>query len=153
MAQFNLVINRQGILDAIDQALDDTIAEIDEAFTESIEQPLYTWANFTVRRSGERVSSPRNIVDLANLKDSQTHYTTLPLTYEFAWGVPYAGLVHEGGYIRQAGGNFKYYPGRPWTTFAIKGDVNAPVRYQNPQAILDVPMFFNQAFNNHMTYI
>lgn len=55
----------------IHQAWEMFASKMNTLFREQIESPVYDWYGTTVRRSGEIVDSPRNIVDLGNLRDSQ----------------------------------------------------------------------------------
>lgn len=145
MTRYKLQLNTQQIKQTIAVSMGETVAAIDDAFKQAIDKPLYPWQNSTRRRSGEIAFSPRNIVDLGNLRNSQNYKQTGTTTYLFSWDVPYSGLVHEGGYTQ--GKNPRYYPGRPWITWGIKGDTNAPLRYQRPGAFLDVPQYFAAKYN------
>jgi hypothetical protein len=49
------------------QAFINVANEFGEVCQESIRSPVWQWNRLTVRRSGEVVTSPRNIVDLGNL--------------------------------------------------------------------------------------
>lgn len=55
----------------VDKAFEDTALDLFGLFREAIEDPIWEWPRITHRRSGEVAGSPRNIVDLGNLRDSQ----------------------------------------------------------------------------------
>jgi hypothetical protein len=111
-------------------AWSETVDQIDQAMTDAIEDPRYYWP---------RGESPRDIVDTHALADSQ-HVDRVGDTAQLSWGdsqVDYAIIVHEGD---------GSYPARRWTREAIKGDETAPLEWQNPRAILDVPATFTARF-------
>jgi hypothetical protein len=135
-------IDRTKIHTAVKLALADTVGAADLAFTKAIEKPQYKYLNQTLRQNSTLVGSPRDIVDLGNLRDSQSYSRVSDFSWQFAWGVDYAALNHEGG-IDERG---KFRLARPWTCYGIKGDSSAPLRYQRPGAELDVPFYFAKQF-------
>jgi hypothetical protein len=52
------------------QAFQSTAIAFGEACQASVKSSIWQWNRITVRRSGEVVSSPRNIIDLGNLFNS-----------------------------------------------------------------------------------
>lgn len=49
----------------------DAIAfDFGQACQTQMEQEVYEWGRITIRENGELVSSPRNIIDMGNLRDS-----------------------------------------------------------------------------------
>jgi hypothetical protein len=118
------------IYSAVNTAWYQTVEDIDAAMTLAIEDPRYSWP---------RGESPRDIVDTHALAESQ-HVDRVGTAAKFSWGdsqVDYAIAVHEGEENK---------PARRWTREAIKGDENAPLEWQNPRAILNVPTAFTQRF-------
>ena len=80
-------------------------ADIDNLFLED----RWPWPNETARKSGEVVSSPRNIYDLGNLYNSEEEILEQDeqsVTITRTWTAEYADLVHNGTTKTQA---------RPWT--------------------------------------
>jgi len=138
-------IDRQAILNAAAQAMADTVVAADDAFKGAIAQERYDWPNLTQRRNGQVAGSPRNIVDLGNLLNSQAYQQVAPLEYSFSWSAPYAAINHEGGQFK----NGRRFTARPWTTQGIRGDSTAPTRYQNADAILNAPEFFSDRFKTY----
>ena len=138
-------IDRSKVRTAVKLALADTAAQADLAFRVAIEKPLYAWPNQTLRQNGTLVGSPRNIVDSGHLRDSQSATPIGDFSWQFEWSEDYAGLTHEGGWSVFHGHKYYHTP-RPWTYYAIKGDSFAPIRYQNPQARLDIPFYFAKQF-------
>jgi hypothetical protein len=106
-AQTKAIIQR--ILEA---ALADTAGNLAARFRELIESPVFEWPGQTIRRSGEVAGSPRNIVDLGNLRDSQRTVKVNAAVFEFIWSVQYAAYVYF-GYTTLAGNS---YPGRDWVS-------------------------------------
>jgi hypothetical protein len=138
-------IDRSKVRTAVKLALADTVAQADLAFRVAIEKPQYEWSGQTLRQNGTLVGTPRNIVDLGNLRDSQSHHAIDDFHWQFTWGVDYAALNHEGGWSFYNGVRYYHNP-RPWTQYAIKGDSIAPIRYQQPGAGLDIPFYFAKQF-------
>lgn len=126
---FILKLNFNKIHQRIEDALDITAEVANTAFKDAIEQPLYEWPRTTVRKSGEVVSTPRNIVDTGDLRDSQEHQKVDELNHQFSWNVPYAIQVHEGAVLKSG----TELPARPWTREAI--------------ARTDLTEVFTEAFN------
>lgn len=135
-------IDRTKIHTAVKLALADTVVTADLAFTKAIEKKQHDWPNKTLRQNGTLAGSPRDIVDLGNLRDSQSYSRVTDFSWQFTWGVDYAALNHEGGVTERG----KFHPSRPWTCYGIKGDSSAPLRYQRPGAELDVPFYFAKQF-------
>lgn len=118
-----------------------TVEAADDAMTQAIESPIYDWPNVTIRRNGQVVGSPRNIVDTRYFIESQYVIPISQSEWEIGWMAEYADEIHEG-----VGNN----PARPWTEQAIKGDGTAPPRYQQPTAILNVPRKFAHEFTRRL---
>lgn len=71
----------------------------------------------------------RDIVDTGALKNSLS-ITTSGGRISITYSVPYAGIVHYGGYIRPYGNPYAepvYLPPRPWIG-AVLGDAQGPVQ-------------------------
>ncbi len=135
-------IDRTPIRNAVKLALADTVKVADSAFRVAIEKKQYGYPRATRRQNGTLAGSPRDIVDLGNLRDSQSYIPLNDFSWQFTWYVDYAALNHEGG-ITERG---RFHPARPWTCYGIKGDSSAPLRYQRPGAELDVPFYFAKQF-------
>jgi hypothetical protein len=137
-----LKLDTSDIIDLVHQAWQETIEEIETANRTAIQAWRYDWPRTTVRQNGDIVSTPRDIVDTANLLESQYVLRINSDRFEFGWDVDYAAAVHEGATTRSD----THLPARRWTQAAIRGDTTAPGEWQNPQAILDVPAHFTQQF-------
>ena len=94
---------------AIAAAFEETAKELNDSFHQSIIDPKWKWDRVTVRRSGEVVSSPRNIVDLGTLRDSQDFKITANKVL-YTWNVPYS-LYVQYGYTTRSG---TVVAGRDW---------------------------------------
>jgi hypothetical protein len=140
------IINTRSIMNAIETAWQQEVADIDAAMELAITEDLYKWDKRTMRSTGEVAGSPRNIVDTGALRDSQSVVPIGSLEVEFEWGVDYAEDVHTG--IRTEGG---VTPPRPWTQYAIAGDSSAPIAYQRDSAILNVVDDFAEKIRNQLT--
>lgn len=104
-------------------AVESVLSGLDSAFTQKIESGEYEWPGPTYRANGELVFSPRNIVDLGNLRDSQTLSQKSKSEWQFSWdpvsedGFHYALINHEGATSRTGGTT---WPARPWTKRAVR---------------------------------
>lgn len=112
----NKLIHLEGALGgifakAMDWAEDD--------FRQEIEAEKWDWPRETKRRSGPTVGSPRDIVDLGGLRNSQKRENTGEGHTAFVWtggeGKAYALEVHD-GYSSKAGNRM---PARPFTEETI----------------------------------
>lgn len=113
----NIKIDTAKINRAIARSMDRTIERTSEAMDYAIDADLYDYPRTTQRKSGEIVSSPRNLVDLGDLKDSKVVARSSDgNTAEFSWDVPYSIAVHD-GYTTKTG---KDVPPRKWTEKGIE---------------------------------
>ena len=112
----NKLIHLEGALGgifakAMDWAEDD--------FRQEIEAEKWGWPRETKRRSGPTVGSPRDIVDLGGLRNSQKRENISEDHTAFVWtggeGKAYALEVHD-GYSSKAGNRM---PARPFTEETI----------------------------------
>jgi len=94
---------------AIAAAFEETAKELNDSFHQSIIDPKWKWDRVTIRRSGEVAGSPRNIVDLGTLRDSQDFKITAN-TALYTWNVPYS-LYVQYGYTTKSG---TVVAGRDW---------------------------------------
>ena len=96
----------------------------------AIEAKAWDWPRPTMRKSGGKAGTTRNIVDTGKLKSSlkiSTKFLKTKTTFIVAYTAPYANLVHEGGYIAPYGRmdlRSSYIPGRPWVKAVLEGGVN-----------------------------
>lgn len=95
-------------------------AVIFPAFKAEISTAQFPWPRTTVRRNGQVVGSPRDIVDLGRLRASQQRFTlgAAGLSLGYRWGgpqAPYAPLVLT-GYVTSRG---SVVPGRNWILPAL----------------------------------
>ena len=91
---------------------------------------IWDWPGTTLRVSGQSVGSPRNIVDtglLASGNYVRAAYTTRGANITVGNNVPYAALVHFGGYIKPYGNpnaSSVFLPPRPWLSATIGADTS-----------------------------
>lgn len=113
----NIKIDTAKINSAVSRAFDKTVDRLSESLDYAIDADLYEYPRTTRRKSGELAGSPRNLVDLGNLRDSKVIARSSDgLAAEFSWDVPYAIAVHE-GYTTKTG---KDVPPRRWTEKGIE---------------------------------
>lgn len=88
-------------------------------FKEEIEAVKWRWPNDTIRANGSVAGSPRDIVDLGGLRDSQTRENQSQYSVDFVWtgggGKSYALEVHD-GYTSKGGQNL---PARSFTDSTV----------------------------------
>ena len=101
---------------AVPVALNDVADKLNDEFQAQIEQVKWTWPNKTKRKNGATVESPRDIVDLGNLRSSQTRENIGPLQVEWTWKTDYSAIVHNGPKLVDG----QRYRHRPWTEHAEK---------------------------------
>lgn len=95
-------------------------AVIFPAFKTEMSTAQFPWPRTTIRRNGQAVGSPRDIVDLGRLRASQQRFTlgAAGLSLGYRWGgpqAPYAPLVLT-GYVTSRG---SVVPGRNWILPAL----------------------------------
>jgi hypothetical protein len=87
-------------------------------FQDSIVQQRYDWPQITIRKNGQVVTSPRNIVDSGAFKLSQERTMLNATTCLFTWNVPYSSLILT-GYTTKAG---NIMPPRDWITPVLRDE-------------------------------
>ena len=111
----------------------DTEKQISYWLDEAVQEATWQWPRPTDRVSGEHVpKGARNIVDTGALmrsKKLKTQFTVTTAKITVTYGVPYAALVHWGGYVLNYGDPTKgqtYMKPRPWvqTVFSTRSDAD-----------------------------
>ena len=92
--------------------------EVFPKFQDSIVQQKFEWPNVTIRKNGQVVASPRNIVDTGAFKLSQERTMLNATTCLFTWNVPYSSLILT-GYTTKTG---KQMPARDWIKPVLKDE-------------------------------
>jgi hypothetical protein len=115
--------NADDLIRRLPKILTDYGKILDARLKEEIRSVQYPWPGVTVRRNGETVSSPRDIVDTGAFLRSQRRRRISVTTIRFEWGgsggVTYAGFIYQGLPA-------KAYPARDWITPALKAEPIAP---------------------------
>lgn len=100
----------------INRAFKETVDEFVSELSRQLEAVKWSWdGTITVRRSGQVVGSPRDIIDTGALRNSLNVIERDPKFYELIYDRIYAELVHEG--YRTSTGRQK--PPRPWVETAV----------------------------------
>lgn len=94
-------------------------AEVD--FQQEFIASKWRWEGKTRRKNGETVGSPRDIIDMGDLMQSQTREQQDENTIDIVWTgrageEPYASFIHDGWTSKSN----KRLPGRPWTDSTIE---------------------------------
>lgn len=84
-------------------------------FREEIKAVQYSWPRETRRKNKQRVTTPRDIVDLGGFLRSQERQRLSPTELRFVWSTPYANLIFN-GYTSKLG---KVAPPRNWIKPAL----------------------------------
>lgn len=103
-------INWNQLNQRIEQAFDRLNDDLEKDFKKQIETVQWFWPNTTQRRNNTVVDSPRDIVDLGTLRDSQQKNKIDSNTYEHHWSANYAKYVRLGYRTR----NGRSMPPRDW---------------------------------------
>jgi hypothetical protein len=100
---------------AIDKAFKATVNQYAESCQDAIEAPIWDWDGYTLRKNGDLVGSPRDIVDEGELRDSQQEPQYSGDTALIEWTAEHATNVWTG---LDDQGNPR--PARPWTEEAAQ---------------------------------
>lgn len=106
--------------DAARKAAQAAFRELFAAMQQSFTAKAWDWPGETDRRVGT-VGSPRNIIDIGNLRQSGS-WEINGYRATFRWSANYATAVHEGYRRFRADGSYSTWPARPWTS-AVLGKV------------------------------
>lgn len=122
---------------AADAAARIVFPELNAAFQDAIGSKVWYWPRTTIRRGSLRrdgtrgkgfpVTTPRNIVDLGTLRQSNS-FQISGSRCTFRWSVGYATAVHYGANIHPYGDRSRplvNLPARPWTS-AVLGTISVP---------------------------
>ena len=111
----NIKIDLSKINSAINRAFDVAIEAQKDAFQDAIASDIWEWERETMRRNGEKVTSPRDIVDTGELYDSLV-ISRNTNTAQYTWKADHATIVHDGATTK----NGTDLPARPWTKVGIE---------------------------------
>jgi hypothetical protein len=100
----------------IQDALEDTILAVAERQLELLEEEVWPWPRDTLRKNKDIVDSPRDIVDLEELKNSFELVADSATEWRYIYYAEHALYVHEGAILS----NGTELPARPWITRAIE---------------------------------
>ena len=107
---------RREIDKAVKRAFAQTAGKLGAEFPKQISEKKWDWPNETIRKNGQTVTTPRDIVDLGNLRASQRRETISATAVEWTWHVDYSAVVHDGPKLKDG----QQYRHRPWTKDAEK---------------------------------
>lgn len=109
------------IEDAVNRAFDRLVDRFEDLQKEQIEAVRWRWFNNpTIRSSGQRVNSPRDIVDTGALRDSLQVSNIGNNHVRYEYQEDYSGLVHQGFDGVGRAGSPESYPARPWVVTAYE---------------------------------
>lgn len=114
------IINWDILDSAIHRAFYRLVSKFEDLQIEQIEAIKWRWFGKTVRSSGTVVTSPRDILDTGQLKDSLEVSSVDKFAVKYEYVQDYAGLVHQGFDGAGNSGSPKSYPARPWVTTAYE---------------------------------
>lgn len=109
---------------AAKKAAEAAFRELFAAMQQSFTARAWEWPGVTQRRVGT-VGSPRNLIDIGNLRQSGSYEMTGAYSARFTWSANYATAVHEGYRRYRKDGGASTWPARPWTS-AVLGTVQVP---------------------------
>jgi hypothetical protein len=102
----------------LDKAFAGVARDLKKALDDAMESPVWKWSS----------GGSRDIVDTGSLKDSGSVIIDRN-GVSVSYSSPYAGIVHDGGYIQPYGNpNARpvYYPKRPWIRATLLGGGPTP---------------------------
>ena len=85
----------------LEHAFTETVREYADQAREAFDKSEWGWNKVTHRRNGDVVSSPRNIVDSGELRDSQQEPQIVGLTARITWDSDHAAPVFLGAVYHQ----------------------------------------------------
>ena len=106
--------------DLATEAFGEVVGEFAQEINFQIEDSKWTWPRETVRQNGSVVSSPRDIVDTGELKNSQFIEDVSDVYKVIGYTADHAALVHEGYQIERNNGTVTDVPARPFIDTAIE---------------------------------
>lgn len=124
-----LKIIQYEIMDDLKKNLYANIPAVEAALNEAMESPVWDWVGATQRKNGSVVTSPRDIVDKGDLKNSLI-IKEKGLGLIVSYNTPYAAIVHYGGVTWNGG----IVQDRPWAEAVLLG--GGPVSQINWAALL-----------------
>lgn len=96
---------------AAERAVEIVMGELYAAFQESFDFKAWDWPRPTDRTAGPTVTSPRNLIDVGNLRQTGSFQLKGKYQATYKWSAIYATAVHEGAVLS----NGTTLPARPWT--------------------------------------
>lgn len=102
------------------ESFDEMVSEFAQEINFQIEDTKWNWPRETVRKNGTVVSSPRDIVDTGELKNSQFIENVSDVYKVIGYTADHAALVHEGYQIERNNGTVTDVPARPFIDTAIE---------------------------------
>lgn len=118
MTMAKLTFTRNKFEKLLSKGLENAAQKFSEEFQLTIQSPLFSWPNETNRKNGEKVFTPRNIVDLGAFLNSHSWNMQDSLTAYFEWDTEYSTYILE-GYTTSSGG---VYPSRDWIRTALNNN-------------------------------
>jgi hypothetical protein len=125
-----LKLNSRAILADVIAAFGETCSTAADATATALELTVYPYPRATVRSTGQIATSPRNIVDSGDLKNSQYFARVDIQTYAIGYTAGHAIAVRFGETTKSG----THKPGRDWFSVAI-GDGSKPT-------VMDFPATF-----------
>lgn len=107
MADFDVTFNTAQLLAGAEAAWQPANQVLGRQFQQRITSNIWSWP------TGD---SPRDIVDLGQLRDSYEGDLESPTTYRHSWNTEYAMAVHEGARLKNGG----VMPARPWVRVTLR---------------------------------
>jgi hypothetical protein len=100
----------------IKQAFTQIVDDFKEDQIQELESEKWDWPRNTKRQNHQIVGSPRDIVDLGELKDSLAIEPITSTEVVYSYPVEYAMIVHQGATLHTG----TELPARPWVDAAVE---------------------------------
>lgn len=98
----DLKLTPERVSGAVSAAVRATALELGAKIRETFDDSRFTWETTTHRHNGAVAGTPRDVVDLGTLRDSQTEPQPVgPLAYRIEWTADHASAVLLGATFRK----------------------------------------------------
>jgi hypothetical protein len=130
--------NDAAIMGAAVTAWGKTLTKSDKAARQAIGLQRYKYPRLTKRQNGSIAGYIRDKTDTHNMQEHQHMERHDDENAELINDADYAGAVHEGQGDR---------PPQRWLNEAISSDATGSTEWRNPNALVNIPEVFADAFN------
>lgn len=111
----DIKIDTNKINSVIARSFDVAVEALADSCQGAIADDIWDWPRQTVRRNGDVVDSPRDILDTGELYDSLV-ISRKTNAADLTWEADHASIVHDGAFTKSG----TELPARPWTKIGVE---------------------------------